>query len=115
LLLVRFPKLPFTCTYFPGTSKVGTLWPLYMFAFGTYTLTAAAFEWTLLQRFNVRIFAAFIAILTGIAVVLIVRRHITLGLLEGFRFEEEDPEAIFEGFKLSESLAAAPKESRQLR
>ena len=115
LLLLRFPKLPFTCTYFPGTSKVGTLWPLYMVAFGTYTLTAAAFEWTLLKRFNVRIFAAFLAIITGITVVLIVRRRATLRMLEGFRFEEEDPEAIFAGFKLSESLAAATKESRQLR
>jgi hypothetical protein len=115
LLLVRFPKLPFTCTYFPGTSKVGTLWPLYMFAFGTYTLTTAAFEWTLLKHFSLRIFIGFIAIVSGMSLILIVRRHVTLRVLEGFRFEEEDPEAIFGGFKLSESLAAAPKESRQLR
>jgi hypothetical protein len=32
-----------------------------------------------------------------------------LGELTGFRFEEQDPEAMFQGFKLSEGLAASPR------
>jgi len=115
LLLLRFPKLPFTCTYFPGTSKVGTLWPLYMFFFGSYTLTTAAFVWTMSRRFNLRAFVIFTAIVCGVALVLTLRRHVTLRALEGLRFQEEDPEAIFSGFQLSESLAATPEEARQLR
>jgi hypothetical protein len=114
LLLVRFPKLPFTCTYFPGTSKVGTLWPLYLIFFGNYTLTTAAFVWTMSRRFNLRAFVIFTAIVCGVAVVLTIRRNVTLRRLEGLRFQEEDPEAIFGGFQLSESLAATPEESRQL-
>jgi hypothetical protein len=115
LLLMHFPKLPFTCTYFPGTSKVGTFWPLYMIFFGNYTLTTAAFVSTMAQRFNGRAFAIFATGVCGVAVALTVRRHITLKALEGLRFQEEDPEALFSGFRLSESLAATPEESRQLR
>jgi hypothetical protein len=113
-LLLRFPKLPFTCTYYPGTSKIGTLWPLYMFAFGTYTLTTAAFEEFLLKRFTMRPLVFFTVIVGGVILGLTVRRHFALRALEGFRFQEEDPEAIFSGFQLSESLAATPEESRRL-
>jgi len=115
LLLIHFPKLPFTCTYFPGTSKVGTFWPLYMFFFGSYTLTNALFVSRMVQRFNLRAFAVYSMVVCGIAVALTIRRHFTLRSLEGLRFQEEDPAAIFGGFQLSESLAAATKESRQLR
>jgi hypothetical protein len=114
-LLLRFPKVPFTCTYYPGTSKIGTLWPLYMFAFGTYTLTTAAFESFLIKRFSVRPLLIFTIVIGSVIGALTVRRHFALRALEGFRFQEEDPEAIFGGFQLSESLAAATKESRQLR
>jgi hypothetical protein len=31
--------------------------------------------------------------------------------MPGLRFEEEDPQAIFQGFQLSEGLAAAPREA----
>lgn len=113
-LLLRFPKLPFTCTYYPGASKIGTLWPLYMFAFGTYTLTTAAFESFLLKRFAARPLTIFTLVVGGVIALLILRRHVTLRVLEGFRFQEEDPEAIFGGFQLSESLAATPEEARRL-
>ena len=115
LLLWHFPKLPFTCTYFPGTSRVGTFWPLYMVAFGNYTLTTSAFEWSLLRHFSMRPIVIFAIVVSGVIALLTVRRHRELAALETFRFEEEDPEATFSGFRLSESLAAATKESRQLR
>ncbi len=115
LLLWHFPKLPFTCTYFPGTSRVGTFWPLYMIAFGNYTLSTAAFEWSLLRRFSPRPLVVFVMVVGLFIGLLWLRRHRELQRLEGFRFEEEDPAAIFSGFQLSEGLAAAPEESRQLR
>ena len=86
-----------------------------MFAFGTYTLTTAAFESFLIKRFSVRPLVIFTIVVGSVIAGLTVRRHFTLRALEGFRFQEEDPEAIFSGFQLSESLAAATKESRQLR
>jgi hypothetical protein len=113
-LLLRFPKVPFTCTYYPGASKINTLWPLYLIAFGNYTLTTAAFEWTLLRRFSVRPLVIFTVVVGAVIAGLTIRRYFVLRDLEGFRFQEEDPQAIFSGFQLSESLAATPEESRRL-
>ena len=42
LLLIRFCKVPFTCTYFPGRARMRTLWPFYLVGFSTYTYTAGA-------------------------------------------------------------------------
>ena len=42
ILMMGLDKLPFTCTYFPGTSRVGTLWPFYLTGFVTYSYTVAA-------------------------------------------------------------------------
>ena len=44
ILMIRLAKLPFTCTYFPGSSRFGTLWPLYISGFITYCYTVAAWE-----------------------------------------------------------------------
>ena len=115
LLLMRFPKLPFTCTYFPGNSKIRTLWPLYLIVFTNYTLTTAAFEWSMLRRFSLRPFLIFVVVTMGAILVLTIRRHVNLRALERFRFEEEDPEGTFAGFSLSEGFAATPEESRILR
>ncbi|HET7221221.1 MAG TPA: hypothetical protein VFJ02_24365 [Vicinamibacterales bacterium] len=108
LLLVRLCKLPFACTYYPGTSKIGTLWPLYISGFGNYTLTTAAFEWSLISRFRPMMLLTFVTIVALIIAALALRRRRHLGSVAGFRFEEEDPDAIFAGFALSEGLAAAP-------
>ena len=32
VLMMGVRKMPFTCTYFPGNSRVGTLWPFYLAA-----------------------------------------------------------------------------------
>ena len=47
------------------------------------------------------------ATLAAQVVVLIRRRAVTA--LPALRFDEEDPQAIFQGFQLSEGLAAAPR------
>jgi hypothetical protein len=86
-----------------------------MSAFGMYTLSTAAFEWALLRRFSPGPLVGFVVVIGAIIAGLTLLRHRKLQQLEGFRFEEEDPAAIFSGFQLSEGLAAAPEESRQLR
>jgi hypothetical protein len=114
LLLLRLWKLPFTCTYYPGNSKIGTLWPLYMTGFGNYTLTTAAFEWSLIGRFRPRALLTFVGVVAVLVAVLIVHRRRVLAGVAGFRFEEEDPEALFAGFHLSEGLAARPARMAEL-
>jgi hypothetical protein len=115
ILLIRLAKLPFTCTYFPGKAKAGTLWPLYLTGFATYAFTTARFELALFNGSSLGPLVVF-AVSIGSAIGLLAihrRRH--LATLSGFRFEEEDPDSMFAGFQLSEGLAAAPKEARQLR
>jgi hypothetical protein len=115
LLLYRLVKVPFTCTYYPGNSKIRTLWPLYVSGFTTYTVTAAAFEWNLLRDFSLTPLVVFAVIVAGAIGVFATLRHLELGRIEGFVFEGEDPESIFGGFHLSEGFAAGTEESRQLR
>jgi hypothetical protein len=115
LLLYRLVKVPFTCTYYPGNSKMSTLWPLYVSAFSMYTLSAAAFEWDLLRDFSLTPLVVFSVIVAGTIGVFATLRHLELVRIAGFVFEGEDPESIFGGFHLSEGFAAGTEESRQLR
>jgi len=104
ILMIRLAKIPFTCTYFPGTSRVGTLWPLYLTGFGTYSYTVAALE---AQFFKQPVAVVIFTVVIGSAIaVLAFRRRRRLAALPGLLFDEEDPAAIFEGFHLSEGLAA---------
>ena len=50
----------------------------------------------------------FVGILLGFIVALRMVTARALAAPPGLRFEEEDPDAIFEGFRLSEGLAAEP-------
>ena len=107
LLLLRLWKLPFACTYYPGKSRIGTLWPLYLTGFGTYTLSSAAFESSLIERFRLRPLLTFVVIIAAAVAGLVLRQRRALANATGLRFEEEDPDALFSGFQLSEGLAAA--------
>ena len=113
ILLMGVAKIPFTCTYLPGRSRIGTLWPLYLTGFATYAYTTAAWEAEFLG--SQRAVTIFICVIGFAIVVLMVRRHRHLSQLLGFRFHEEDHEAIFEGFNLSEGFAAATETARRLR
>jgi hypothetical protein len=44
LLLLRFPKIPFTCSYLPGASQLIFMWPIYIFAFAFYGFITALIE-----------------------------------------------------------------------
>jgi hypothetical protein len=116
ILLIRPHKLPFTCTYFPGKAKAGTLWPLYITAFLTYAFTTARWELAILEhRFGPRAIVGF-TMLVGTAIVMLwVHRRYYLRGLQAFRFEEEDPDTLFAGFQLSEGYAATTKDVRELR
>jgi len=105
LLLIRFCKVPFTCTYFPGRGRLRTLWPLYLVGFTTYTYTAAALEADVLLRSS-KAFTNFCLIVSFAIALLWVSRVLRLTRESGLSFEESDPDAIFAGFSLSEGLAA---------
>jgi hypothetical protein len=104
ILLVGFRKIPFACTYLPGRSRIKTLWPLYLTGFTTYSFSMASLELVMLQR--PRVLIAFTAI---VCLAILTLTHVRWRVFDdglGFRFVEEDPEALFTGFQLSEGLAA---------
>jgi hypothetical protein len=105
LLLVGLWKIPFTCTYFPGKARVRTLWPAYFVAFTTYAYTVASLEAVILLRHS-RAFVIFSILVCSIIAGLTAWRTRRLAEIPGLMFEEEDPDALFGGFSLSESLAA---------
>lgn len=104
LMVARNGKLPFACTYFPGRSHVFTLWPLYLAVFFLYAVVFAAIDGALLSRPRALAVFCTIALIAGRTLAFFRAR--SLAALPGLRFEEEDPDAIFEGFNLSEGLAA---------
>ena len=104
LLLVGLRKIPFSCTYYPGRSRARTFWPLYGIAFGTYAYTLAEIELEVIHR--PILLGIFLAIVAAACVVLSELRRRDLRPPPGLKYQEEDPDAIFEGFKLSEGLAA---------
>jgi hypothetical protein len=113
LLLIRIDKMPFTCTYLPGRSRIGILWPLYLTGLITYCYTIAAIEMRLFIG-PARV-ATFLAVVALVIALLTIRRHQWLSDITSLRFQEEDPAMMFPGFQLSEGIAATAAESRRLR
>lgn len=73
LLLARFPKIPFTCTYVPGGANLTYAWAFYWVAFSTYAYTMASIEWLCLRRPLST--AVFCAVLAGLWWLLAARRR----------------------------------------
>ena len=113
ILLIRFDKLPFTCTYLPGKARLGMLWPLYLQGFIAFSYTSAAAEVKLLH--NPSALAKVLFVVFAATVILTIRRQRWLSDLLAFRFQEEDHTAMFTGFHLSEGLASTPRDDRRLR
>jgi hypothetical protein len=62
VLLIKFPKIPFTCSYLPRGANVIFLWTAYWFVFATYAYTLAAFEsWLLASPLRQAVFLLFSA------------------------------------------------------
>ena len=100
-------KLPFACTYLPGKSRIFVLWPIYLLCFFIYTVVFAEIDLALSRRPGKLVWFCLAATLAAQIVVLIRRRAVTA--LPTLRFDEEDTTVIFQGFHLSEGLAAAPR------
>jgi hypothetical protein len=111
VLLAGLRKVPFACTYYPGRARARTMWPFYLAAFTIYAYSLAALE--LAAFASLRLFAATLLViavlLAGLAY---VRRHV-LHPPPGLTYEEQDPDSIFDGFRLSEGLAAERGSARQ--
>ena len=112
ILIVRTGKLPFACTYFPGNSRIFSLWPIYLLAFFFYTVVFAVVDRALSSRPGK--LAWFCLSATVLAEMIVLYRKHVLNALTGLRFDEEDPQAIFQGFQLSEGLAALPRTDQEL-
>lgn len=108
MLLHGLTKIPFTSTYYPGSSRLGTLWPLYLSGFVTYSFAPANLQLALFERFSTTGLLVFAFGTLSASLALTLRRNQKLRAAGGLTFDEEDPEAIFRGFSLSEGMAAAP-------
>ena len=74
LLLCRFHKVPFACTYVPGKANVKLLWPLYALALTAYASWTAQLELWLLAR-PLWWGVACGALLAGLATAIVWRRR----------------------------------------
>jgi hypothetical protein len=104
VLLIGLRKIPFACTYYPGRSRAPTLWPLFVVAFVVYAYVLAGTESAAMKnRLLLGVFLGSVAVvIAGLAHL----RRLKLQRPPGLIYEEEEPGRIFEGFKLSEGLAA---------
>jgi hypothetical protein len=103
VLLVGFRRIPFACTYYPAGSR-GRRWPVYVIALVTYSYPPAWLEAAMLDR-PLLLGAVFSVVFALVAALSLIRRR-DLEWPPGFVYEEEDPDAAFGGFRLSEGLAA---------
>ena len=110
VLLVTFNRFPFTCAYVPGSSRIRMLWPAYLTLFSLYSYTMGRAQVGLFSD-DARLLAALGAILAAAAAVVAVRRLLLRHWI-GFTYEVPDPNAMFEGFHLSERLAAERARTR---
>ncbi len=109
-LLITFNRFPFTCPYVPGSSKLRMLWPFYLTAFSTYSFTMGRIEVRLLK--DDRRMLATVLVILAVTGAFAAARRVVLRRRIGFGLEERDPDALFEGFHLSESLAAERAQGR---
>ncbi|MBA2602027.1 MAG: hypothetical protein H0U94_00435, partial [Acidobacteria bacterium] len=104
VLLVGFRKVPFACTYFPGRSRVRTMWPIYGLAFSVYAFSLAALEAAALVR--PVLLVPMLAVIAGVTSALRFASRRDLQPPPGLTYEESDPDGLFQGFRLSEGMAA---------
>ncbi len=75
LLMLRFPKIPFTCPYMPGRANIVFVWTAYAFAFLAFAYTLAGYERELLDdAAEFAQFATFALVFAG--VVFAQRQHL---------------------------------------
>lgn len=98
LLLVKFYKIPFTCSYLPGKGNLTGLWFVYWLGFAIYAYSMASLETWILQ--NALRMAAFY--LLGCAAVAAAFFYRNRHLEEGFSLVFDDvPEPVVRTLNLS--------------
>lgn len=103
LLLLKSGGVPFAKQYIPGASRFHMLWPLYISCFLAYTFSAAEAERVMLLDGDIAMPVVVILILAG---ALACMRWWRLWHTPELSFEVEIPDETFQGFNLSEGLAA---------
>jgi hypothetical protein len=98
LLLIKFYKIPFTCSYLPGSGNITGLWFVYWLGFATYAYSMASLEAWILQN-ALRIVAFYVGGCVTVGVVFYYRnRH----LADGFDYIFDDvPEPVVRTLNLS--------------
>jgi hypothetical protein len=113
ILLVGLRKIPFACRYYPGGSRMRTLWPFYLLALTLYAYSLAHLELVTMSRPALLLLILPAAALCTVGLAQL--RRFDLQPPPGLTFDDDDPDAIFGGFHLSEGLAAerrvAPRRS----
>lgn len=104
VLLTGLRKVPFACTYYPGRARARTMWPFYLVAFTTYAYSLARLELATFGR--PALLAGSLGVIASLVAGLAFVRHRVLRQPPGLTYEEEDPDSIFNGFRLSEGVAA---------
>jgi hypothetical protein len=83
------------------------MFPIYAMAFSTYAYSLAGVEAVLLGR--PRAYAIALVAVAALAGLQAYLRRLNLQSPPGLRYEEEDPDLVFQGFHLSEGLAAGSR------
>ncbi len=89
LLFLRFPKMPFTCSYLPGAARIVVFWPFYVLGFKLFGYAAANLEIWLLSATHR--FLYFYGLAAALLLILINRNAKSAGA--ALRFEEESEKA----------------------
>jgi hypothetical protein len=98
VLLFRFHKIPFTCSYLPGKANITGLWFVYGIGFATYAYSMATLEARILQDG----WRMALGYLLGALAVMLVYLYRNRALSEGFNLVfEEQPEPAVRTLNLS--------------
>jgi hypothetical protein len=103
VLLIGYRGIPLTRPYVPGGSRFHKLWAFYLFAFSTYTFTAARLERELIRHAGTRGIAIAATVFMVLAFALWIWRKLKVRTWTDIPFEATIPEdQMFQGFNLSE-------------
>jgi len=92
VLLLKFQKIPFTCSYLPGKANIKLLWSVYLFSFTTYAYTMTKLEeWLMVNPVR---FAYFYAAVLPLLIGWITYRNRSFDRTLSLTFEEEPTPAV---------------------